>query len=64
VDTTYTVVYLDARRMPKVTSKMEIEARDAIEALSLFINLPGMQNEFVACVVAGPKSSVYFTLES
>lgn len=64
MDTTYTVVYLSARRMPRSTKKIEIEARDAREALSLFVNLPGMQNEFVACVVAGLKSSVYFTLGS
>ena len=59
----FTVVYLHARRMPKVTYKQEYRVKSAALALHQFVNEPEHDNHFVAAIIKGPKSLVTGTRE-
>jgi hypothetical protein len=59
---TFTIVYLDARRMPKVTYKEEYQANSADLALYEFVNERKHDGHFVAAIIQGPASIVTHTL--
>jgi len=58
---TYIIVYMVAHKRPRVTWQVKLQAPSPEAAISLFINSPGMDHMFVACVVEGPAAVVYFT---
>ena len=59
----WTVVHLNARRFPKETNVTQVVADSPYSALNIFINMPGMGDQFVACIVAMSKDAVYYTKE-
>lgn len=58
----FTLVYLASNRHPRQSRKIEIEAENPHAALSIFVNMPEHQNDWVAAIVQGVSDIVHGTL--